>query len=67
LRFIFVNGKELSLGYSNDLPEKIPIGSFHNIKHIKKKAYLGDVLIQRSKHKLKAIEIIVQKFKYKDR
>lgn len=66
-RFIIVNGKDLSLGYSNDLPLNIPIGSFAKIRNIKKLAHLEDVLIQRSKHKLKAIEISVQKYWYKDR
>ena len=66
-RFIVLNGKDLTLGYSNVVPMELPIGGFVNVKHMKKRANLEDVLIQRSKHKLKAIEIICQKFKYKDR
>lgn len=64
---MFLNGKDLTFGYSNDLPLAIPIGSFLKIRNIKKQAHLEDVLIQRSKHKLKAIEVSVQKYWYKDR
>lgn len=52
------------MNLSNEFPKQLPVKSFNDLKFIKRKSFLQDVEIKRSRNTLNAIQIKCKQFKY---